>query len=110
MTTRFDANKFTATDLRIVLNEIYPEANYGAIPVIDQCNALEAYLAFDDGALVQSLEALAAYVIHEQPSAVQGVRKTQASRTNSVRAGMVLPDGDNVSEATPRINQGTILG
>ena len=51
MTNRFDANEFTATDLRIALNEIFPEATYGAIPVIDQYDALQAYLAFDDGAL-----------------------------------------------------------
>ena len=50
MTIRFDLDEFTATDLRIALNEICPEAIYGAIPVIDQYDALEAYLALDDGA------------------------------------------------------------
>ncbi len=54
MATKIDSNEFTATRLRIALNEIYPEANYGAIPVIDQCDGLEAYLAFDDGALKRS--------------------------------------------------------
>ncbi len=92
MTTRFDANEFTATRLRIALNEIFPEATYGSIPVIDQCDALEAYLAFDDGALTQALEALAAYVIHEQPSAVQGVREMQRPpRPNSNRRAPILP-------------------
>ena len=51
MTNRFDPDLFSATDMRIALNEIFPEATYGAIPVIDQYDTLEAYLAFDDGAL-----------------------------------------------------------
>ena len=33
MTNRFDPDEFTATDLRIASNEIFPEATYGAIPV-----------------------------------------------------------------------------
>ncbi len=77
MTVRLEHDEFTATRLRIALNEIYPEANYGAIPVIDQCDALEAYLAFDDGALAEAPEALAAYVIDQQHCAVLGVREMQ---------------------------------
>ncbi len=77
MVSKFDSDEFTATRLRIALNEIYPEATYGAIPIIDQCDALEAYLALDDGALIQAIEAFGAYVIHQQPSAVQGARKMQ---------------------------------
>ena len=66
MTNTFDANEFTATDMRIALNENFPEATYGAIPVIDQYDSLEAYLAFDDGALAEAREALAAYVTQQQ--------------------------------------------
>ncbi len=66
MTNRFDPHEFTATDLRIALNEIYPDSTYGAIPVTDQYDALEAYLAFDDGVLAEAPEALAAYVTHRQ--------------------------------------------
>ena len=77
MTTRFDSDEYSATRLRIALKDIYPEATDGAIPVIDRCDALEAFLAFDDGALIQALESLAAYVTHEQPSAVQAVREMQ---------------------------------
>ncbi len=66
MTNRFDANELTATDLRIALNEIYPEASYGAIPVFDQYKALETYLAFDDGALAEAPQSLAAIVSHQQ--------------------------------------------
>ena len=77
MTNTFDANEFTATDLRIALNEIYPEATYGAMPVIDQYDALEAYLAFDDGALTDAPDALAAYVTCLQHCAVQVVREMQ---------------------------------
>jgi len=66
MADHFDADDFTANDLRIALNEIFPESTYGAIPVIDQYDALEAYLAFDDGALAEAPQALAAYVDHQQ--------------------------------------------
>ncbi len=66
MATKIDSNEFTATRLRIALNEIYPEATYGAIPVTDQNDALAAYLAFDDGALAEAPQALAAYVTYQQ--------------------------------------------
>ena len=55
----------TATDMRIALSEVFPDSTYGAVPVIDQYDALEAYLAFDDGALAEAPEALAAYVTHQ---------------------------------------------
>ena len=48
MTITLEPEEFTATDMRIALNEIFPEATYGAIPVIDQYDALVAYLACDD--------------------------------------------------------------
>ncbi len=66
MTNQNNSNDFTATDMRIVLDEVFPESNYGAIPVVDQYDALEAYLAFDDGALAEAPQALAAYVDHQQ--------------------------------------------
>ena len=66
MPDQFDTPRFTATDMRIALNEIFPESTYGAIPVIDQYDGLEAYLAFDDGALAEAPQALAAYVNHQQ--------------------------------------------
>ncbi len=66
MMKEFDPDEFTATSMRIVLNEIFPEATCDAIPVIDQYDALEAYLAFDDGTLAEAPEALAAYVTHQQ--------------------------------------------
>ena len=70
MADQFDADDFTANDMRIALNEIFPESTYGAIPVIDQYDALEAYLAFDDGTLAEAPQALAAYVSHRQRFAV----------------------------------------
>ena len=70
MPDQFDTPGFTANDMRIALNEIFPESTYGAIPVIDQYDALEAYLAFDDGALAEAPHALAAYVDHQQRFAV----------------------------------------
>ena len=66
MRNGFDRETLTATDLRIVLNEAYPESNYGTIPVIDQRDAFEAYLAFDDGTLGEVPLALAAYVSHQK--------------------------------------------
>ncbi len=70
MPDQFDANDFTANDMRIALNEIFPDSTYGAIPVIDQYDALETYLAFDDGALAEAPQALAAYIDHQQHFAV----------------------------------------
>ena len=70
MPDQFDTNDFTANDMRIALNEIFPESTYGALPVIDQYDALEAYLAFDDGALAEAPQALAAYIDHQQHFAV----------------------------------------
>jgi len=66
MANQFDADEFTANDMRIALNEIFPDSTYGAVPVIDQYDALEAYLAFDEGALADAPQALEAYVTHQQ--------------------------------------------
>ncbi len=66
MTNRLDPNEFTATDLRIALNEVFPESTYGAIPVIDQYNALSAYLASDDDTKAEAPVVLAAYITHMQ--------------------------------------------
>ncbi len=77
MTGKSRAENFTATDMRIALNEIFPEATYGVKPVIDQYDALKAYVAFDDSALTDAPEALAAYVTFLQHCAVQVVREMQ---------------------------------
>ena len=66
MTNRFDANEFTATDLKFASNANFSEATYGAISVVDQYDALKAYLAFDDGALAEAPQALVAYVTHQR--------------------------------------------
>ena len=70
MPDQYDTTDFTANDMRIALNEIFPDSTYGAVPVIDQYDALEAYLAFDDGALAEAPQALAVYVNHQQHFAV----------------------------------------
>ncbi len=62
MRNRFDSDEFTATNMRIALNENFSEATYSAISVIDQYELLEAYLAFDDGALAEAPHALDAYI------------------------------------------------
>ncbi len=77
MTITPEPDAFTATDMRIALNEIFPEATYSAIPIIDQYDALEAYLAFDDSELAEVPQALAAYVIGLQHCAIQVVRELQ---------------------------------
>ena len=66
MRDQFGATDFIANDMRIALYEIFPVSTYSAVPVIDQYDALEAYLAFDDGALAEAPQALAAYVEHQQ--------------------------------------------
>ncbi len=66
MPDQFDTPGFTANDMRIALNEIFPDSAYGAVLVIDQYDALEANLAFDDGALAEAPQALAAYIDHQQ--------------------------------------------
>ena len=70
MFSKFDPTTLTATDMRIALDENFPYSNYGAVPVIDQHDALEAYLAFEDGTLAEAPQALAAYVTHQQNRAV----------------------------------------
>lgn len=69
MTLRIHQSTLTAMDLRIALDEAFPDHTYGAVPIIDQYDALEAYLAFDDGALDEAPMALAAYISHQQHSA-----------------------------------------
>ena len=62
MRNKFDRNEVTATNMRIALNEKSPELTFGAIPVIDQYELLQAYFAIDNGALAEASQALAAYV------------------------------------------------
>lgn len=61
-----DTNEFTAAEMRLALSDIYPDSTYGAVPVIDQYDALEAFRAFDDGALTEAPHAFAAYVDYQQ--------------------------------------------
>ena len=69
MASRININEISSTDLIIALNEVFPETSYGAVPAIDQFEALETYLAFEDGGLAEAPGALAAYVSHQQHSA-----------------------------------------
>ncbi len=66
MASKIDPNEISSTDLMIALNEVYPDTNYGAVPVIDQFEALETFLVFEDGGLAEAPNALAAYVNHQQ--------------------------------------------
>lgn len=69
MTQLDQSTTITARHLMIALNEVFPDSTYGAIPVIDQHDALEAYLAYDDGALAEAPNALQAYISYLQHSA-----------------------------------------
>ncbi len=70
MTYSNQPKTLTARNLVIALNEVFPDSTYGAIPVVDQYDALEAYLAYDDGALAEVPKALEAYVSYRQHSVV----------------------------------------
>jgi hypothetical protein len=56
--------------LALIALEEFPDMTYGAIPVVDYRDALEAYLAFDDGALAEVPHALAAYMDHHRSAAI----------------------------------------
>jgi hypothetical protein len=61
-----ESNAGAATKVRLALNETYPDSTYGAVPALDQYDAVEVYRAFDDGGLKTVPKALAAYVDHHQ--------------------------------------------
>lgn len=65
-TDPFDFDGVTSGEMMVALTEAFPESTYGAVPVIDHYDALEAFLAFDEGALAEAPHALAAYVDHQQ--------------------------------------------
>ena len=66
MSNRIEPN---ATEIRIALREIYQGSAYGAVPALDQHDALEVYRAYDDGGMEAIPEALAAYVdFHQRQS------------------------------------------
>jgi hypothetical protein len=56
----------TPSDLQIALSDLYSDTTYGAVPFVEQSDALETYRAFDDGGLAEAPLALAAYVDHQQ--------------------------------------------
>lgn len=56
--------------LALIALEEFPDMTYGAIPVVDYHDALEAYLAFDDGALAEAPHAFAAYMDHHRSAVV----------------------------------------
>lgn len=66
MTYMSDNEQPDIAELRLALTEIYPDASYGAVPVTDHRDALEAYRAFDDGALAEVPHAFAAYLSHQR--------------------------------------------
>ncbi len=63
MITEFDINAVTAGAAQHARTD-YPESARGAMPQADDCDALDAYRAFDDGSLAAVPFALSAYVDH----------------------------------------------
>ncbi len=61
-----ESNACAATEVRLALNEAYPDSTYGAVPALDQYDSVEDYHAFDGGELKTVPKALAAYVDHHQ--------------------------------------------
>jgi len=66
MPNEYYIDDITATDMKNALDELLPDTNDGVVPVLDQFDALDAYRAFDDDALAEVPQALAAYVDHQQ--------------------------------------------
>lgn len=59
----------TAMDVFIAVNDEFPDATYGAVSVVDQYDAVEAYRAYDDGGLSEAPSAYNAYLkIQSDPS------------------------------------------
>ena len=56
------SNTYAVADVRLAFSEIYPDSTYGAVPAVNQYDALEAYRAYDDGGLDELPQALAPYV------------------------------------------------
>jgi hypothetical protein len=56
--------------LALIALEEFPDMTYGAIPVVDYRDALEAYLAYDDGALAEAPHAFAAYIDHHRSAVI----------------------------------------
>ena len=62
MKSTADAAAITPSEMRLALNEIYPDSTYGAVPVMDQFAALDAYRSIDDDALSEVAGAYEAYL------------------------------------------------
>ena len=61
-----ESNTYTTAEVRPALSEIHPDSTYGAVPALDQYDALEAYRAYDNGGLEAVPQALAAYIDFHQ--------------------------------------------
>ncbi|MEJ8566421.1 hypothetical protein V3330_02180 [Wenzhouxiangellaceae bacterium CH-27] len=46
----------------LAVTEAFPEQSYGAVPMVEQSDAVEAYLAFDEGVLAEAPLAFEAYI------------------------------------------------
>lgn len=60
MNSATDSKTYAATDVRHALAKTCPNSTYRAVSAVDQYDAVEAYRAYDDGALESVPAALAA--------------------------------------------------
>ena len=66
MNARRNSQISQATTLALALTEAYPDSAYGAVPASEQQDALEAYLAYDEGAFDEAPQALDTYLAHQR--------------------------------------------
>lgn len=66
MTNKIAAQLPTEADMMLALQEFYPDRNHGAIAIDDRHEALQAYLAYEDGSLADVPEAFDAHVRFRQ--------------------------------------------
>lgn len=64
----FEFDAASSSEMMLAISDAFPDSTYGAVPVLDHYDALEAFRAYDDGALAELPKALAAYVDHQQHS------------------------------------------
>ena len=66
MSDIYRTNLVAAAELRLALSQHFPDLTYGAVPVTDYRDAIEAFRAYDDGGLAEVPNAFAAYLRNER--------------------------------------------
>jgi len=66
MTSKLTEQVPTQSDMMLALQEFYPDRNHGTVAIDDRHEALQAYLAYEDGSLAAAPGAFDAYVHHQK--------------------------------------------